>query len=395
MSRAAHWAARDKRVFALPAAPGDRAGIAAAVDDLFCLLPAAARLGPDTRVLVKPNLLSKNAPEKAVTTHPDVLRAVLMALKKRGVRDIVVADSPGGPYTPSSMRSLYTGCGISAVCQELGVEAYTACETVTRPVPQGAGVLAREFELLKPVAEADFIINLPKMKTHVLTGLSGATKNLFGCVPGLRKAEFHMQFPEKPRFADMLVDLCETLQPDMSIVDGIVAMEGDGPGSGNPRVCGRLYAGEDPYTLDLALCKAIGLGPMEAPLTAAAHARGLCPAVLDEALLVAQGGAAAPVEGFVPPRSYEGRVDFAGTMPPFLRPLMPMVARWAAPKPRIARKACIGCGKCAQICPQKVITIRKQKAGINYKDCIHCFCCHEMCPVKAVKVKRNKLFGLF
>ncbi|MGD9559457.1 MAG: DUF362 domain-containing protein, partial [Oscillospiraceae bacterium] len=288
------------------------AEINAAVEALFCQLPAASRIGPDTRVLIKPNLLAKHVPEKAVTTHPDVLRGVILALKKRGAKRIVVADSPGGPYTPGIMRVVYETCGLAAVCRETGVPCYTDCEE--QPVPAD-GQLVRRFNLLRPVVESDFIVNLPKFKTHVLTGMSGAVKNLFGCVPGLQKAEFHTRFPERADFGQMLVDLCQTVKADIHVVDGVLAMEGDGPGGGTPRPLGLLLAGEDPYALDLAICRYIGMDPMHTPVLAAAHRQGLCAEVFDEGLLVGDDDAKAVVAGFVPPRSYEGLMDFLNRLP--------------------------------------------------------------------------------
>ena len=126
------------------------------------------------------------------------------ALQRRGVEHIVVADSPGGLYNPGMMRSIYQVSGLAQVCRELGVQAYDECAWAQRGAQ---GKLVRRFELLNPVLEADFIVNVPKLKTHVMTGMSCAVKNLFGTVPGLQKAEFHMRFPEKERFGDMLVDL--------------------------------------------------------------------------------------------------------------------------------------------------------------------------------------------
>lgn len=382
--------APDKRVFVQEARLGDADGIAAAVDELLGRLPAAGRLGPQSRVLIKPNLLRKDAPDRAVTTHPDVLRGVILALQGRGVSQITVADSPGGPYTSAAMRGVYKGCGVEAVCAETGAVAYTGCESGERPAAAGCEQV-RGFTLLRPLDGADFVINLPKLKTHVLMTMSGAVKNLFGLVPGLQKAEFHMRFPAREQFANMLVDLCQTVAADVHIVDGVLGMEGDGPGSGIPRRCDLLLAGEDPYQVDLAICRYFGMAPAQTPVLAQAIRRGLCAEALDPALLQGPDAAKAPLQGFVPPQSYTGRVDFSSRIPGFARPFV----RWAAtPRPAVARAACIGCGKCADICPQHVISIDNKKARINHKDCIRCFCCHEVCPVHAIKVRRNALFKL-
>ena len=211
----------DDKVYFAAAGSYDPAAVEAAVERLFCQLPAAAAVGPGKKVLLKPNLLAKHGPDKAVTTHPEVLRAVIRAVKRRGADDLLVADSPGGPYTPALVKSIYKASGLAAVCQEEQVPLYTACESAAAPAAGGAA--AKEFTLLRPVLEADVLIDLPKLKTHMMTGLSAATKNLFGCIPGLQKAEWHMRLPEKERFGEMLVDLLETVKPAFAVLDAGVA----------------------------------------------------------------------------------------------------------------------------------------------------------------------------
>ena len=362
--------------------------VALAIETLLHKLPVWNTLTPQSKVLLKPNLLSKHLPEKAVTTHPLVLRGVILALQKQGVTNITVADSPGGPYNPAQIQAVYDACGLSAVCNETGASLYTACESAATP---SKGVLVRNFNFIQPVLDCDFIINLPKLKAHVLTGMSGAVKNLFGCVPGLQKAEFHMQFPEKEDFGAMLVDICETVRPQIHLVDGLISMEGDGPSGGNPVDSRLLLAGENPYWLDLAICYYMQFPPMKTPFLAAAHKRGLCPAEFSSEKLIGDADAIQPFPSFKHPRSHEGRINFEEEVPAWFRPFMGPLTRWAAPKPKINRVKCIGCGKCAEICPQKVISIQNKKAVIRYKNCIHCFCCHEMCPVKAIDVSRNKI----
>lgn len=369
---------------------GYDAGVDEAVEAVFAACPAAQRLGPATRALVKPNLLAKHPPEHAVTTHPAVVAACVRALQRRGVTDITVADSCGGLYTPGGMKAAYAVSGLAAVCEPLGAKLYTACRAQPRKTD---GALVREFQLIEPVHEADFIVSVPKLKTHVMTGLSCAVKNLFGTVPGLQKAEFHMRFPDKAHFGGMLVDLCGAVRPDLTVVDGIVGMEGDGPAGGSPRAVGAVLGGSDPYAIDLAACRMMGLAPMAVPYLAAAHARGLCPEALDASWLAGDVRAAAPVQGFRLPGSYAG-IDFSDKAPRALRWAVPGVERWLAPRPKIRASRCVGCGKCAEICPGHTIRIENGKAHIEPSGCIRCFCCHEMCPAKAIDVRRAGIFNL-
>ena len=379
----------DDKVYFAAAGSYDPAAVEAAVERLFGQLPAAAAVGPGKKVLLKPNLLAKHGPDKAVTTHPEVLRAVIRAVKRRGADDLLVADSPGGPYTPALVKSIYKASGLAAVCQEEQVPLYTACESAAAPAAGGAA--AKEFTLLRPVLEADVLIDLPKLKTHMMTGLSAATKNLFGCIPGLQKAEWHMRLPEKERFGEMLVDLLETVKPAFAVLDAVVAHEGDGPSGGTPRPVGFVAAAGDLLQMDLALCAMVGLQPAQVPYLSAAMRRGLCAERFDPAKAAGEAELFAPIDGFKLPSSW-GSVDFADNAPRPIRWAVPAVQRAIAPRPVIDRAGCIGCGQCATICPQKTVRLEEGRARILPKRCIRCFCCHEICPVGAIGTKRFFIF---
>ena len=375
----------DKNVYFAAAANYDQQTVDAAVERLFCQLPAAQALG-GKRVLLKPNLLAKHTPERAVTTHPAMVRAVIRAVRRRGAASITVADSPGGVYNPGILRSIYKVSGLTDVCREEGAALYTDCKS--REVP-AKGQMVKQFTLLEPVLDCDVIINLPKLKTHMMTGLSAATKNLFGCIPGLQKAEWHMRFPDKERFGGMLVDLLCTVKPGFAILDGILAQEGDGPAGGTPRMVGIVAAAEDHLQMDLALCRMLGIRPKDVPYLNAAISRGLCPEQFDPACAKGEGELCRPIPGYWLPSSW-GSVDFADKAPRAVRWAVPAVERLLAPRPVINKSRCIGCGKCAEICPQHTITVQG-KAHIHAARCIRCFCCHEMCPVKAIDTRRSFL----
>jgi len=375
----------DKNVYFAAAANYDQQTVDVAVERLFCQLPAAQAIG-GKRVLLKPNLLAKHTPERAVTTHPALVRAVIRAVRRRGAASITVADSPGGVYNPGILRSIYKVSGLTDVCREEGAALYTDCKS--REVP-AKGQVVKQFTLLEPVLDCDVIINLPKLKTHMMTGLSAATKNLFGCIPGLQKAEWHMRFPDKERFGGMLVDLLCTVKPGFAILDGILAQEGDGPAGGTPRMVGIVAAAEDHLQMDLALCRMLGIRPKDVPYLNAAISRGLCPEQFDPACAKGEGELCRPIPGYRLPSSW-GSVDFADKAPRAVRWAVPAVERLLAPRPVINKSRCIGCGKCAEICPQHTITVQG-KAHIHAARCIRCFCCHEMCPVKAIDTRRSFL----
>lgn len=380
----------DSSVYFASAPSYEKEIIGPAVEGLFAALPAAACLGPGKKVLLKPNLLAKQPPEKAVTTHPAVVWAVIQAVKARGVAagDILLADSPGGAHTSSVLRGIYKTSGLAAVCEQEGVAMYFGSEGSKVPLAPGS---AHRFELMDPVQQADVIINLPKLKTHMMTGLSAATKNLFGCILGLRKAEWHMRRPKKAAFGEMLLDLLLTVKPSFAVLDGVVAHEGDGPSGGSPRPVGIVAAAEDHLSMDLALCSMVGIEPQSVPYLAAAMARGLCGDRFSPELAKGQADICRPIKGFRLPSSWNS-INFADDAPSGLRWAVPAVQRLVAPRPVINRAACIGCGKCAEICPQNTIPIKNGKATIRRKGCIRCFCCHEVCPVQAIDTKHFILF---
>lgn len=358
-----------------------------AVERQFSLLGLDSLIGPGKRVLIKPNLIGKRAPEQAATTHPMVVRGVIRALKKRGAEEIVIADSNGGVYTPSLLRSIYDGTGMTSAAQAEGARLNfdTSFETVSFP----QGRRCRQFSIIKPVLEADVIINVAKLKTHAMTALSGACKNLFGCVPGLQKPELHCRFPHRPEFGEMLTDLCALVAPAVSLVDGVIAMEGNGPTGGSPRKVGCLIGGENPHAVDLALCAVTGLDPRSVPTLESALNRGLAPAFLQELELAGDSLHPFLIPGFKKPDSRS--VDFLERLPcPLRRPASFLLT----PKPVIVKSRCVGCNRCGESCPRHTIQIRNRKAVIDYKSCIKCYCCHEMCPVKAVDIRRFTFFKL-
>ena len=345
----------------------------------------------DTKILIKPNMLSRHTPDKAVTTNPVVVDSVIGVLKEFGAKgeNITLADSSGGPAGRGVIQGNYNTCGFSLVAEKRGVNLYTKMSSRALKTD---GVMVKEFEVIRPAVESDVIINLAKFKTHVMTGMTGAVKNMFGVVPGLKKAEFHMRFPDKENFANMLVDLCQAVKPTFTIVDGIQAMEGDGPAGGSVRNLGLLLAGSDPYKIDLAMAYIMGFDPENLPVLKAAIDRGLAPTKLEMTDITGDVQRYKRCEGYILPRSY--RLDFGDHVPRALRWATPAVEKFLAPKPKINKSKCIGCGKCRSICPQKTIEIKDKKAVINLKNCIKCFCCHEMCPVKAIDIKRSSFFKI-
>ena len=338
------------------------------------------------RVTLKPNLLMKRKPESGTTTHPVLLEAVIIKLKELDITDITIADSPGGLYTKNTLKGIYETCGMADTARRHDVKLNfdVGSSEMICPNPK----ITNKFNIINPLADTDIIINLPKLKTHSLTGISAGIKNMFGAIPGLMKPEMHFRFKDHKNFSDMLIDLVLTVPPTVTICDAVTAMEGDGPSSGVLRDVGYTYACVDVFALDLVLCNVIGQKAENIPMLKREIERGLSSGKLSEIELV--GDELVCFDDYKLPKSRS--IDFVGSTP-----LPKFIEKWLGsiftPKLKVIKKSCIGCGKCAESCPAKIISMVNKKAIINYTKCIKCYCCHEMCPVKAIIIKRNKLFN--
>ncbi len=357
-----------------------------AVAEQFQALELEKLVKPGCKAVIKPNLVVKAGPDSGIATHPLVTAAVALQLRELGA-EVLIAESPGGLYTPSALKGIYAACGYDKMSREFNIPLNYDC--THREVQFPEGKRSRLFPIITPILEADLIVDIAKMKSHCMTMLSGAMKNLFGTVPGLMKPEFHCRFPEKPAFNEMLVDLCQLVKPSICFVDGIIAMEGNGPTGGRPRPMGVLAGSTSPYALDMACAAMMNMEPMDVLMLRDAASRGLCPQSLDEVEVLGQPLESFRAEDFLQPESKTS--NFIEKLPKFMQPL---ATRIATPYPKIRTAKCIGCGKCAESCPQHTITVEGQprKAHIDYSQCIRCYCCHEMCPAHVIDIKRFSLF---
>lgn len=347
------------------------------VDEL--LQPIAHKIIPGKTAVLKVNLLMKANPDRAITTHPVVVEAVARHLIDRGMQ-VIIADSPGGPLIQPLLEGVYKGCGMSVVAERTGASlnhdlSYSETKLLSAET-------LRHFDILNVVKEADLLINLPKCKTHGMMTYTGAVKNLFGVIPGLTKANHHFRLPDRMGFGSHLVDIAEYIQADLHLMDSIVGMEGDGPSGGQPVASGFLASSVSPHHLDRAVTGLIGIEEKLVPTILAAIRRGL----LNEATIIQ--GDDIKVKPFRLPAS--APVTFLPSWVP--TSIHQSLAKAIRPKPEFLHSKCIGCAKCAEICPAQVITMnRDQRPVCDYDHCISCFCCHEICPVRAIDIKRPLL----
>lgn len=349
------------------------------VENLLSELPVLNDLDKGS-FLVKTNLLKKNKPEDGVTTHPYVVEGVVSFLQSRG-HDVVIGDSPGGPFNPVILKSIYEASGIADVAKRTGCKL-NYDTSVIQVKPPDARVI-NNLKLVKSFTEVDHVVSCAKLKTHTMMTYTGAVKNLFGMIPGVTKADYHLKMNDIDNFANMLIDVCDFVDPLFSVIDGIQAMEGDGPSSGDIRDLGLLLVGENPFELDYVATGITGL--LDSPVNHHALDRGLLHP--DRIELFGTDISSIDIAPFRLPGSTH--VNFvSGRIPEFVKDFLLERVR---PYPEVQGKLCIGCGICARNCPPKVISMKSHKAVIDTTDCIRCFCCHELCPEKAIKVKRHPL----
>ncbi|MDD7218729.1 MAG: DUF362 domain-containing protein [Clostridia bacterium] len=339
----------------------------------------------DKKILLKPNLLKRAEVEKAVITHPVVVGAFARILREEGYENIILADSCGHGSTHAVIRDT----GMDTYLDRYKIPAVDYSEGVHVEYPQG--IQAKEFVLPKELLEQDCIVSLCKMKTHALERVTGAVKNSYGFVYGLNKTKGHTQYPSADSFARMLVDLTRFVHPDLYIMDGIVAMEGNGPGSGDPVHMNVMLMSLDPVALDSVFCHLIYLDPEMVPTNYHGEKMGLGTFREDQITLLTPDGEISMSEAV---QKY-GNPDFNVDRTIVRRNIWTRMARALnifQKKPYIDTEKCIRCGICVQSCPVpgKAVDFtqgRDKPPVYNYKKCIRCFCCQEMCPRKAIKVK--------
>ncbi len=322
-------------------------------------------------VLLKPNLLYGKAPEKAVTTHPSIVKGMIQIVREAGGIPFI-GDSP----SIGSLMRAAEKAGIKRVADE------TRCPLMEfdKPIlpPKGGGKFFKQFEIDRAVLEADVVINLPKWKTHGLTLLTLGVKNLFGCIPGPRKALWHLKAGDDRKvFAQMLIDLYQIIQPSLTILDGILGMEGNGPGSGDPIELGLILASRDPLSIDQIVCDLLGISRKSLPTNRLAFKEGLGESGIE---VVGERVEDVKIPHFRLPTLSEP----AWNLPGFLRRVLKNAL---TSKPVFEVDLCDHCDRCAGICPPKALERRGKGLFFDYGKCIRCFCCLEVCPEGAIKIK--------
>ena len=390
-----------------------------------------ALINKEEKILLKPNLLKKAEVEKAVITHPVVVGAFARILREEGYENIVLADSCGHGTT----KQVIQGTGMDTYLEKYQIPAidYTKGVHVDNP----DGVQAKEFILPKELLEADCVISLSKMKTHALERITGAVKNSYGFIYGKNKAIGHTKYPSADSFARMLIDLNQYVKPRLYIMDGVTAMEGNGPGSGDPVAMNVILMSTDPVALDSVFARLVYLKPEMVPTNYHGEKMGLgnCKEENIEVVVVKKnsqisverddGNEAQKNNKITVAKKQCENADISAdenqsdiNISCNIIPMEALIEQYGNPhfnvdrtkvrsniwtklakalnifqkKPYIEPDKCVRCGICVNSCPVpgKAVDFRNGKNHppvYDYKKCIRCFCCQEMCPKKAIKVK--------
>ncbi|MBW9173699.1 DUF362 domain-containing protein [Clostridium estertheticum] len=338
----------------------------------------------DSKVLLKPNMLSVESKESPVVTHYAVFEAVIRIVKEYS-NYVSFGDSPGfGDSRKAAEKS-----GLMEVADRYGVKFEDFKESVH--VRLDNSILCKSWNVAKAAYDADVVITLPKLKTHAMAYYTGAVKNQFGCIPGTQKATWHTRMPDANNFCKMLLDLNTAVGTNFAILDGIIAMEGNGPKSGQAYNLNTLIMGQSLTAVDSTAVRIIGYdNPLDTPVLKEAYDSNWGVVLPKDINILGEKLEDMKVKNFKLCRKGGNFYFINPAVTNFLRGMI-------APNPTLIQEKCIGCGRCAEVCPEKPVVITMVKNGDklnpkwNMNECIRCFCCQELCPVGAIETKYSTL----
>lgn len=337
-------------------------------------------------VLLKPNLLAPLPPEEAITTHPNIVRA-LVKLIEESESNAWIGDSSGGLFTGLTSKSLEI-CGFNRIAEESSAEIKNFDTGGIVHIAHQNGDAVKEFNVAKAVVEADVIISVPKLKIHELLLLTGAVKNLVGVIPGAGKRDLHSKAVKADQLSHVLLDLYAAIKPKLSIMDAVIGLEGrgsivEGAGFGNPRQIGLILTSSDAVALDTVAALIMGYDPMKIGTIKLAHSKGLGVGDIKDITILGESLNEMRIENFAKASNY-----IMELLPKFLTKTF--IDQYISSKPSINLSTCKRCGICQDSCPTRAIDL-EPIPSIDYHSCIRCYCCHEVCTNKAIVLKKTQV----
>lgn len=342
-------------------------------------------ISPNMKVLLKVNLIGPKTSDTASITHSEFVRALTQILNENKC-SVWIGDSSGGAIggiAPTKQAMVVSG--YEKVAKEEKAEIKNFDKEGVVEVKPNSGIVEKMY-IAKPMFEADFVINVPKLKTHSAAIYTGAVKNVFGCIPGLKKAEYHRLAPDPKNFGEMLVDIHENVKIGLNIMDGIVAMQGEGPTAGEPYNSCKILISTDPLALDTVASSMLKMEIEDVPILLTARNRDLGNSYIDKIEIRGDYITPPTLNNFKYPKKFKStkKINYK---------VLVKVIDLLKARPYINKKICKQCNMCVESCP--VQAINKETKNINYYICIECMCCHELCLHQAVELKKdNKLAGV-
>lgn len=333
-----------------------------------------------TQVHIKPNLLTAKTPDKSATTHPAIVSSIVKHVMELG-GEVTIGDSPSGISRP--IEEYWRMTGMERVAKETGAKLVK----FERKGVVESRINGASYFIANSVANADVVINVCKLKTHNLTLYTGAIKNMFGSIPGFKKSEYHKQAPHVEEFSKIIVDVFSAVRPQISIMDAVEMMEGNGPSAGKVRHLGLILASKDAVALDAVAANILGFEEGEILTTKYAYDRGLGEQHIQN--MIIKG---ASLESFYDQKFILPSNRYLKYVPSLVVKLLGKLV-WVRPRPDENR--CKKCGACVSNCPTQAMSLQNGFPVIDYKKCISCFCCDEVCPYDAIDQDMSWLTKLF
>ena len=340
-------------------------------------------VSPGMTVLLKVNLIGPKTADTASITDPVFVRALTRILKDQGCK-VWIGDSSGGAIAgiaPTAKSLVVSGLDKVAAEEGATLKNFDREGVVEVVITDG---YTEKMYLAKPMFEADLVINLPKLKTHSAQIYTGAVKNLFGCIPGLKKADYHRIAPDPKDFGMIIADIHKAVKVDLHIMDGIIAMQGEGPTAGQVYHAGKLLMSRDPLALDIVAAAMLGMKRADIPILDSAAERGIGKGTLSEIEIEGDYNSPPILAGYKMPAKFHSTKKRN-------RQFIVKLIDFLQTRPRINLKECKKCNMCVESCP--VLAIDKETKRIDYEACIACMCCHELCQYKAVELRRDNLLA--
>ncbi|MDP8224788.1 MAG: DUF362 domain-containing protein [Candidatus Lernaella stagnicola] len=360
----------------------DRDNVHRAVGEAIAAVVDLPTLVRDKRVFIKVNFLSDAPPESAVCTHPEIARALIRWCLEAGAAEVAVGDMPGMHLTDRPELP-FERSGLAPVCREEGARVAPLSGRGYREVEVPGARRLHHLMFACELLDADVVINAPKLKSHIQALYTGAIKNWFGAIANRDRKRSH-HFTELEPFSECVVDIFRVRPPDLTVMDGVIGMEGSGPQEGDPRQLGLVLASTDAVALDTVSMECVDYSRMKVPQVRIAAEEGLGEADLSKITIDGPPFDEVRQRFATPPTAFV-------TMPKFMTKL---AFRFWRIRPEILADKCQVCGACERMCPVGAISMTPECAVIDYTNCIECFCCHESCPHRAIGEDMTLLYRL-